>query len=103
MLLNPTQARHLLAHALENRYAILAVNADSPAAINDCLEAARRCSAPITIEASLWQLTGHSFGMGDPLLGMARYLSHLEVLANSERYRAVPVLFHTDHIKGPVA
>lgn len=101
MLLTPLQSRILLAHALQIRYAILAVNADSPAAINDCLEAARLCQAPLIIEASLWQLAGHSFGMGDPLLGMARYLSHLELMAGSERYHHLPVLFHTDHIKGP--
>lgn len=103
MLLNPLQARALFAHALQHRYALLAVNADSPAALNDCLEAAAQCRAPIIIEASLWQLTGHSFGAGDPLLGMARYLAHLELQASSDRYRQIPVLFHTDHIKGPQA
>ena len=101
MLLDPVQSRTLLRCALENQFAILAVNADSPAAITDCLEAARECEAPIIIETSLWQLTGHSFGAGDALMGMARYLAELTVLANSERYREVPVIYHTDHIKGP--
>ncbi|MEO7317701.1 MAG: class II fructose-bisphosphate aldolase [Chthoniobacteraceae bacterium] len=101
MLLNPLQSRALFRCALENRFAILAVNADSPAAITDCLEAARECAAPIIIETSLWQLTGRSFGNGDAALGMARYLAELTVLAASERYRTVPVVFHTDHIKGP--
>src|SRR6185369_6679997 len=49
-----------------------AVNADSHAAITDCLEAARECGAPIIIETSLWQLTGRSFGGGDAILGLAR-------------------------------
>jgi fructose/tagatose bisphosphate aldolase len=101
MLLDPLQTRQLFQDALENHYAILAVNADSPAAITDCLEAALAGDAPIIVETSLWQLTGHSFGVGDAILGMARYLADLSVLANSERYRAVPVVYHTDHIKGP--
>ena len=101
MLLNPIQARLLLAHALDNGYAILAVNADSHAAVTDCLEAARQADAPIIIETSLWQLEGHSYGAGDAVLGLARYLADLTVLAGSPSFRDVPVLFHTDHIKGP--
>jgi len=101
MLLDPIQARSLLRSAVEQKFAILAVNADSHAAITDCLEAARECDAPIIIETSLWQLTGRSFGNGDPILGLARYLADLTALAESERYRGVPVIFHTDHIKGP--
>ena len=101
MLLDPQRSRVLLRCALEHKFAVLAVNADSPAAITDCLEAARECDAPIIIETSLWQLTGRSFGAGDALIGMARYLAELTVLAGSERYRDVPVIFHTDHIKGP--
>ncbi len=101
MLLSPDQTRALYAHAVENRYAILAVNADSPAAIVDCLEAAKTCDAPIIIETSLWQLTGHSFGAGDPLLGMDRCLADLRVLADSNQFQNVPVVYHTDHIKGP--
>jgi fructose-bisphosphate aldolase class II len=100
MLLDPLQSRVLIADALGHRYAVLAVNADSPAAITDCLEAARICQAPIIIEASLWQLTGHSFGAGDPILGLGRYLAQIAVLAESERFRDVPIVFHTDHIKG---
>jgi tagatose 1,6-diphosphate aldolase GatY/KbaY len=100
-LLSPIQARALLQAAVEKRFAILAVNADSHAAVTDCLEAARECDAPIIIETSLWQLTGRSFGAGDPVLGLARYLADLAVLAGGERFRAVPVVFHTDHIKGP--
>jgi fructose-bisphosphate aldolase, class II len=103
MLLSPMQARTVFAHALEHRYAILAVNADSPAAINDCLEAARSVNAPIIIETSLWALNSHSFGMGDPWLGMKRFLTHLELQANDPRYAGIPVFYHTDHIKGPQA
>lgn len=101
MLLSPTQSRQLLNHAFEQGYAILAVNADSHAAVSDCLEAARQADAPLIIETSLWQIKGHSYGLGDPILGVARYLSDLMVLANSERYRHIPVIYHTDHIKGP--
>ena len=100
MLLSPQYTRALYADAVENGYAVLAVNADSPAAITDCLLAARNCDAPVIIEASLWQLTGHSFGAGDPLLGIDRYLANVGVLADSDRFCEVPVMFHTDHIKG---
>ncbi len=100
MFLDPRQARALFLFALERRFALLAVNADSPAAVTDVLEAGRLEQAPVMIEASLWQLTGHSFGAGDPELGLARYLVQIALLANSERYRDIPVLFHTDHIKG---
>lgn len=103
MLLNPLQARTVFAHALQNHYAILALNADSPAAVNDGLEAARQANAPIIIETSLWQLTGHSFGMGDAWLGMQRFVTQLEVTAGSPRYARIPVLYHTDHIKGATA
>ena len=101
MLLSPEQTRSLYQHAATARYAVLAVNADSPASIMDCLIAAKECDAPIIIETSLWQLTGHSFGAGDPLLGMDRYLAELHTLASSERFRDVPIVYHTDHIKGP--
>lgn len=102
MLLDPLQSRVVFRTAVEHRFALLAVNADSPAAITDVLEAARTCDAPVIIEASLWQLTGHSFGAGDATVGMARYLVQIALLAHSERYNAIPVLFHTDHIQGPI-
>jgi fructose-bisphosphate aldolase class II len=101
MLLDPLQSRIVFRHALENRYAILAINADSHAAITDCLEAALQADAPVIIESSLWQLEGHSFGAGDPIQGLARYIASIAVLANSERYKNIPVIYHTDHIKGP--
>jgi fructose/tagatose bisphosphate aldolase len=100
MLLTPQQARALYEHAAQHRYAVLAVNADSPAAVVDCLMAAQVCDAPIIIETSLWQLTAHSFGAGDPMLGIDLYLAQLRALAASERFRDVPVVYHTDHIKG---
>jgi fructose/tagatose bisphosphate aldolase len=100
MLLNALQARAVIRTAVHRRFAILAINADSPAAITDALEAARQCESPVMIETSLWQLTGHSFGAGDPALGMARYLVQVALLADSDRFRNLPVLFHTDHIKG---
>ena len=40
MLLNPLQSRKLLDFALSERFAVLAVNADSPAAVYDCISAA---------------------------------------------------------------
>jgi fructose-bisphosphate aldolase, class II len=101
MLLTPTQARQLLTHALQNQYAILAVNADSHAAITDCLEAAKQADSPVIIETSLWQLKGHSFGAGDSILGLTRYLADLNAIANSDKYKNIPVVYHTDHIKGP--
>lgn len=101
MLLSPVQTRALFAHALAHRYAVLAVNADSPAAVLDVLEAARACDAPVIIETSLWQLKGRSFGAGDAILGVHRYAADLRVLASSPRYENVPVVLHTDHIKGP--
>jgi len=101
MLLLPAQARALFQDALERGYAVLAVNADSPAAMTDCLEAAWLSDSPIIIETSLWQLKGHSFGAGDAILGLARYLADLNVLAGLGKYAKVPVIFHTDHIKGP--
>ncbi len=100
MLLSPQQARAVYEHAATNRYAVLAVNADSPAAVVDCFIAAQACDAPIIIETSLWQLTGQSFGAGDPLLGIDLFLAQLKTLAANERFRDVPVIYHTDHIKG---
>jgi fructose-bisphosphate aldolase, class II len=46
-MLDPIQARAQFADALARDSAILAVNADGPAALTDCLEAARRAQAPI--------------------------------------------------------
>ncbi len=99
MLLNPEQSRRLIEHALQKRYALLAVNADSHAAVYDCLAAARSMDAPIIIETSLWQLQGRGYGAGDALLGLQRYLADLAVLGAA--FPDVPVIYHTDHIKGP--
>ena len=101
MLLDPLQSRLLFQHALKKGYAVLAVNADSPAAVGDTLEAARLADAPVIIETSLWQLKGRSFGMGDAVTGVARYIAGLAVLAESPAFKNVPVVYHTDHIKGP--
>ena len=101
MLLNPFQTRALFTHALARHYAVLAVNADSPAAVYDVFDAARQCDAPVIIETSLWQLNGRSFGAGDALLGLARYHADLVALAGHSSFKNVPVVLHTDHIKGP--
>ena len=101
MLLNPVQARAVLDYAARERFSILAVNADSPACIQDVIESARLAKAPVIVETSLWQLKGHSFGAGDALRGLRRYLADVTALAEDPAYAEVPVFFHTDHIKGP--
>jgi len=101
MLLDPLQARKLYEFAIKEKFAILAVNADSPACIYDCIKAAKQLASPIIIEASLWQLEGQSFGAGDAIRGLAHYIAHTALIANSQKFKDVPVLFHTDHIKGP--
>jgi len=101
MLLTPPQARKLFEYCVRERFAVLAVNADSPAALYDCLSAARSLGAPIMIETSQWQLEGISFGAGDPGRGLALYFAHLSLLASSEEFAEVPVALHTDHIRGP--
>jgi len=103
MLLAPRQAKKLIEYAIEKKFALFAVNADSPAAIRDCLVAAKEAKAPIVIETSMWQLEGISFGAGDPVRGMAQYIAHISLLANSDEFMEVPVLYHTDHIRGPQA
>ncbi len=100
MLLTPLQTRTLFEDARTSGYAVLAVNADSPSCVRDCLEAAKIADAPILIETSLWQLLGASWGRGDARLGMALYLGYVKVLAESERFLGVKIGFHTDHIKG---
>ena len=101
MLLSPLQARKLVSHCIEEKCALLAVNADSPAAIYDCLTSAKQLGAPIVIETSLWQQEGISFGAGDATRGLALYYAHVNLLANSAEFEQVPVLLHTDHIRGP--
>jgi fructose/tagatose bisphosphate aldolase len=101
MLLDPTETRALITHALANNYAVLAVNADSPSAVFDVLDAAAQCDAPVIIETSLWQLKGRSFGAGNALLGIALYRAALAVLSENDPFKKVPVVLHTDHIKGP--
>jgi len=103
MLLSPTQAKKLIEYAIEKKFALFAVNADSPAAIHDCLKAAKEVKAPVIIETSMWQIEGVSFGAGDPVMGMAQYIAHTSLIANSEEFLEVPVLYHTDHIRGPRA
>ncbi len=101
MYLQPEHSRLLFQQAVREQFAILAVNADSPAAIIDCLEAAKAADAPVIIESSLWQLSSHSFGHGDAVRGLARFASMVQLYAQSEAYKDVPVIYHTDHIKGP--
>lgn len=103
MLLSPRQAKKLIKYAIEKKFALFAVNADSPAAIRDCLQAAKEAKSPIIIETSMWQLEGISFGAGDPVRGIAQYIAHTSLLANSDEFMEVPVLYHTDHIRGPQA
>ena len=102
MLLSPDQVKLLVNYCIEERFALLAANADSPAAIYDCLKAAKDLDAPIIIETSRWQLEGISFGAGDPHRGLAIYYAHINLLANSKEFEQTPVLLHTDHIRGAV-
>ena len=101
MYLNPIQARALYAQAVREQFAILAINADSPAAIVDCLESAKAVGAPVIVESSLWQLSSHSFGFGDAVEGLVHFAATVKRLAESERFKDVAVIYHTDHIKGP--
>lgn len=101
MLLTPTQARGLIEYCIAERFAVLAVNVDSSAAICDCITAAKEMDAPIILETSLWQLNGVSFGAGDTVRGLALYCAHINLMANSHEFLDVPVIYHTDHIKGP--
>ena len=100
MLLTPTQSRKLFELCIDEKCALLAVNVDSPAAIYDCIMAAKELDAPIILETSLWQLEGISFGAGDPIRGLALYCAHINLVANSEEFIDIPVLYHTDHIRG---
>ena len=101
MLLDPIQARAVYDLAAREHFAVLAVNADSPACVIDVLEAARLSSSPVIVETSLWQLKGHSFGAGDPVRGLTRYLADISIVTEDPAYAGIPVIFHTDHIKGP--
>ncbi len=101
--MTPGQSRALFADASERGYAVLAVNADTTAAIADCLETAAGLDAPILIEASRWQLAGRSFGRGDAVQGLRHYLTWLACAADAPSFRDVPVGFHVDHIRGPGA
>ncbi len=101
MYLSPQQSRALYEQAVREHFAILAINADSPAAIVDALEAAKAVDAPVIIESSLWQLSSHTFGHGDAVLGLQRFAGMVQQYADSEAYKDVPVIYHTDHIKGP--
>lgn len=101
MYLRFEQSRALYEQAAREHFAILAINADSPAAIVDALEAAKAVDAPVIIESSLWQLSSHSFGHGDAVLGLQRFAALVQLYADSAPYINVPVIYHTDHIKGP--
>jgi fructose/tagatose bisphosphate aldolase len=101
MLLTPPEARKLFEYCIERGCGLLAINVDSPAAVYDCVKAAKESDAPIIIETSRRQLMGISFGAGDPLRGMALYLARIHILAGSDEFSDVPVVYHTDHIRGP--
>ena len=101
MLLTPLQTRKLISYCIDEHFALLAVNMDSASGIHDCIRAAKEMDSPIIIETSIWQLEGISFGAGDPLRGIALYIAHINLLANSEEFRDTPVVYHIDHIRGP--
>ncbi|KAL1528541.1 hypothetical protein AB1Y20_009884 [Prymnesium parvum] len=90
----------LLNHAKENGYAIPAVNCVTSSSINACLEAARKCDAPIIIQFSSG---GSQFYAGKGLdntnfkaaiAGAVSGAFHVRAMA--EQY-GVPVILHTDH------
>jgi fructose-bisphosphate aldolase class II len=90
----------LLADAKAKGYAIPAVNCVSSSGINACLEAARKCDAPIIIQFSSG---GSQFYAGKGLdnnnyraaiAGAVSGAFHVRTMA--EQY-GVPVILHTDH------
>merc|ERR1719453_1308330 len=90
----------LLEHAKENGYAIPAVNCVTSSSVNSCLEAARKCDAPIIIQFSSG---GSRFYAGKGLdnknyaaaiAGAVSGAYHVRAMA--EQY-GVPVILHTDH------
>ena len=98
MLLNTLQTKRLYRYACLNRVGIIAVNADGDSLIHDALLAAREADAPVIIEASLWQLQAKTFGHGDAILGLKKYITDVALMASHESLRDVPVVFHIDHI-----
>ena len=91
MLLDPIQARAQFADALACGYAILAVNADSPAALTDCLKPRAGSGADHHRDEP---------GNSRPQLrrGRRRARAHYAILSSSARhkrrpYREVPVIF----------
>jgi len=90
----------LLADAKEKGYAIPAVNCVSSSSVNACLEAARKCDAPVIIQFSSG---GAQFYAGKGLdnsnfraaiAGAVSGAYHVRAMA--EQY-GVPVILHTDH------
>ena len=98
MLLNTLQTKRLYRYACANQVGIIAVNADGDSLIHDALLAAREADAPVIIEASLWQLQAKTFGYGDAILGLKKYITDVGLMASHEHFRDVPVVFHIDHI-----
>lgn len=98
MLLNTLQTKRLYRYACENHVGIIAVNADGDSLIHDALLAAKEADAPLIIEASLWQVEGKTFGYGDAILGLKKYITDVALMASNEEFKNVPVAFHIDHI-----
>ena len=98
MLLNTLQTKRLYRYACAHQVGIIAVNADGDSLIHDALLAAREADAPVIIEASLWQLQAKTFGYGDAILGLKKYIADVALMASHENFADVPVVFHIDHI-----
>lgn len=98
MLLNTMQTKRLYRYACNNQVGIIAVNADGDSLIHDSLLAAREANAPVIVETSLWQLQGKTFGYGDPILGLTKYIVDVALMASHKEFAHVPVAFHIDHI-----
>ncbi|MBS3097868.1 class II fructose-bisphosphate aldolase [Candidatus Woesearchaeota archaeon] len=121
-LLTGPQTKKLFRHAAENRYGMVALNADSQEMIRMALMAAKGLGAPIIIEYSIWQARSFPFGggldefkagmkalkfeNGELNEGMARFFNDVYFLAESPQFKDVPVVLHVDHFpdeRGPIA
>jgi len=88
----------LLEHALENGYAIPAVNCTSSSSANACLEAAAKNNSPLIIQVSNG---GGVFLAGKGLknknasaIGSIALAVHVRAVA---RFYGIPVILHSDH------
>jgi fructose-bisphosphate aldolase class II len=82
--------RQLLDHAAENSYGVGAFNVNNMEQIQAIMEAARKTSSPVIIQAS----------RGARSYTNDRFLYHL-MMAAAELYPEIPVVLHQDHGNSP--